>query len=181
MIIKNRTPKAGSRASLSMICKPANPETGHSLRRRGNQFVYPQTKMPVQCQQCGKTHSSYGNPFTLATLWLHTVKSHGPRRVYANEPIYGLSVRELEVLELLSTGLSNKEIADRLKLSVHTVRQHTKPIFRKLGVNSRVGATVKLFQENTPRQVVMENKARHKPETFKPALPLQNRMIKILI
>ena len=137
--------------------------------------------MPVQCQQCGKTHSSYGNPFTLATLWLHTVKSHGPRRVYANEPIYGLSVRELEVLELLSTGLSNKEIADRLKLSVHTVRQHTKPIFRKLGVNSRVGATVKLFQENTPRQVVMENKARHKPETFKPALPLQNRMIKILI
>jgi LuxR family transcriptional regulator, maltose regulon positive regulatory protein len=51
-----------------------------------------------------------------------------------------LSEREIEVLRLLATELSGPEIADRLVVSLHTVRSHTKAIFAKLGVNSRRAA-----------------------------------------
>jgi LuxR family maltose regulon positive regulatory protein len=48
-----------------------------------------------------------------------------------------LSERELDVLKLLGTELSGPEIADRLSVSLNTVRTHTKNIYSKLGVNSR--------------------------------------------
>ena len=53
------------------------------------------------------------------------------------EPLTG---RELEVLCLLAARLSNKEIAQRLVVSTHTVRNHTSNIFGKLQVNSRLQA-----------------------------------------
>ena len=51
-----------------------------------------------------------------------------------------LSERELDVLKLLGTELSGPEIADRLSVSLNTVRTHTKNIYGKLGVNSRRAA-----------------------------------------
>lgn len=54
-----------------------------------------------------------------------------------------LSKRELEVLQTLSEGLTNKEIARKLFLSVSTVKVHTHRIYRKMNVNSRTEATVK--------------------------------------
>jgi LuxR family maltose regulon positive regulatory protein len=51
-----------------------------------------------------------------------------------------LSERELDVLKLLATELSGPEIADRLSVSLNTVRTHTKNIYSKLGVNSRRAA-----------------------------------------
>jgi LuxR family maltose regulon positive regulatory protein len=51
-----------------------------------------------------------------------------------------LSERELDVLKLLSTELSGPEIADRLSVSLNTVRTHTKNIYSKLGVNNRRAA-----------------------------------------
>ena len=51
-----------------------------------------------------------------------------------------LSERELEVLKLLGTELSGPEIADRLSVSLNTVRTHTKNIYSKLGVSSRRAA-----------------------------------------
>lgn len=48
-----------------------------------------------------------------------------------------LTRRESEVLALLSTGMSNREIAQALFLSEHTVRSHLKSIFRKLQVGNR--------------------------------------------
>lgn len=44
----------------------------------------------------------------------------------------GLSDREIEVLELIAQGLKSPEIADKLFISVHTVRTHRKNIIRKL-------------------------------------------------
>ncbi|HSJ03653.1 MAG: response regulator, partial [Verrucomicrobium sp.] len=48
-----------------------------------------------------------------------------------------LSKRETEILELLAQGLANKEIAERLGLSIETVRVHLKRIYDKLHVHSR--------------------------------------------
>jgi len=53
-----------------------------------------------------------------------------------------LSPRELEVLQLLATGLSNKEIATRLGVVVGTVKIHVANIFAKLGVSDRTQALV---------------------------------------
>jgi len=54
-----------------------------------------------------------------------------------------LSRRELEILQLLGRGLSNPQIAQKLHISVGTVRWHVKNIYRKLEVNNRVQATVR--------------------------------------
>jgi len=53
-----------------------------------------------------------------------------------------LSERELEVLRLLAAGLTNPEIADRLFVTVNTVKWHTKNIYGKLQVHNRTEAVV---------------------------------------
>lgn len=54
-----------------------------------------------------------------------------------------LTERELEVLRLVAAGMSNREIADRLVLTVGTVKVHTQHIYQKLGVSSRTQAIAK--------------------------------------
>lgn len=50
-----------------------------------------------------------------------------------------LSERELDVLKLIALGMSNKEIADKLFISIHTVISHRKNITQKLGIKSVAG------------------------------------------
>ena len=61
-----------------------------------------------------------------------------------------LSAREEEVLELLSKGFSNKEIADRLQLSVETVRSYLKHIYEKMHVRSRTEAVINYANIKSP-------------------------------
>ena len=58
----------------------------------------------------------------------------------SNEMIDPLSARELEVLQLLAEGLSNKEIASKLVVTPGTIKQHLKNICRKLDVHGRMQA-----------------------------------------
>jgi DNA-binding NarL/FixJ family response regulator len=51
-----------------------------------------------------------------------------------------LSEREREVLEAIASGATNREIAGRLFLSPHTVKEHTSALYRKLGVRNRAEA-----------------------------------------
>ena len=51
-----------------------------------------------------------------------------------------LSPREIGVLRLLATDLSQREIGDTLFLSTNTIKTHTRHIFRKLGVGAREDA-----------------------------------------
>ena len=55
-------------------------------------------------------------------------------------PVEPLSERELEILGLVGMGLKNEQIADRLKLSVNTVKWHLRRAYEKLGVRSRTEA-----------------------------------------
>ena len=54
-----------------------------------------------------------------------------------------LSQRELQVLQLINQGLSNREIAQKLVISLPTVKSHTGNIYSKLGVSSRTQAVAK--------------------------------------
>lgn len=63
-----------------------------------------------------------------------------PRSASAQPLIEPLSERELEVLVLIRDGLSNRDIAERLFLSVGTVKVHTRNIYGKLNVSSRTQA-----------------------------------------
>jgi DNA-binding NarL/FixJ family response regulator len=52
-----------------------------------------------------------------------------------------LTLREIDVLRLVTTGLTNREVADRLGRSPRTVDAHLRSIYSKLGVTCRSGAT----------------------------------------
>ena len=80
-----------------------------------------------------------------------------------NEP---LNLREIEILMLISTGLSNREIAQKLHLSPETVKWYNKQIFGKLGVNSRTAAVARagdyrLLTEESPPPVETAEHAGH--------------------
>ncbi len=83
-----------------------------------------------------------GAPMTAAIARL-VVQSFrvAPRSVTG--PVVELTKRETLVLEKIAEGLQNKEIADALKISEHTVKGHNKQIYRKLHVHTRVAAASK--------------------------------------
>lgn len=68
------------------------------------------------------------------------------------EKTYGLTEaltkREWEVLKLLVSGFSNKDIASSLYITITTVKAHVKNIYRKLGVNSRAKAIARIIELN---------------------------------
>ena len=75
--------------------------------------------------------------------WLEE-KTDSSTRSYSDpgEPFYPLSAREMEVLESVTLGMSNKEIATALGISHQTVKNHVTAILRKLGVEDRTQAAV---------------------------------------
>lgn len=66
---------------------------------------------------------------------------------------HSLSIREREILELASSGLSNKEIAERLVISTNTVKFHLRGIYSSLGVHNRVQASQTISQNHGSRDV----------------------------
>ena len=65
---------------------------------------------------------------------------------------YGLSSRELELVQALARGESTGAMADRLCISVHTVRHHLKSVFDKTGVGSRSELLARLFNDHYSEQ-----------------------------
>jgi two-component system, NarL family, response regulator LiaR len=98
--------------------------------------------------------------FTALGIWL-ALKLMQPKtktvlvekEVYISQPTFqlnekelsrlGISKRELEVLELMAAGLSNNEIAERLFVSLNTVKTHSSNLFLKLDVKRRTQAVDK--------------------------------------
>jgi ATP/maltotriose-dependent transcriptional regulator MalT len=62
--------------------------------------------------------------------------------------VHGLSKREVEVLQLVAAGKSNKEIAAELVISEHTVARHLQNIFTKARVSSRTAAAAYAFEHD---------------------------------
>ena len=71
----------------------------------------------------------------------------------------GLSERERDVVGSLAQGLSNREIAERLAISQHTVKNYMFKIFEKLGVSSRVELLFFVLSRNNDTQDVLKRPA----------------------
>ena len=65
---------------------------------------------------------------------------------------HGISQRELEVIQLLSEGHSNQQIADQLYISLSTVKSHLQKVYQKLGVKTRTQAIQKAKTLSIPEQ-----------------------------
>ncbi|MBH8574518.1 response regulator transcription factor [Nostocaceae cyanobacterium CENA369] len=78
--------------------------------------------------------------FGLVVLHPDAVELLPVREKVAVNPVQTLTPREIEVLGMLGSGLSNKAIAKRLYISEHTVKFHLSSIFQKLGVSTRTEA-----------------------------------------
>jgi NarL family two-component system response regulator LiaR len=65
-----------------------------------------------------------------------------------NPIAYNLSEREIEVLRLITEGLNNTEITERLSISMNTLKTHIKNTFLKLGVEDRTAAALKALREH---------------------------------
>jgi predicted ATPase/DNA-binding CsgD family transcriptional regulator len=84
-----------------------------------------------------------------------------------HNPLSGpLTARELEVLTLIAAGLSNREIAHELTLTLGTVKWYTRQIYNKLGVNSRTQAVARaqdvgLFDTKSTASAASEYQPRH--------------------
>jgi len=91
--------------------------------------------------------------------WLaQQAAGHG---VYSDpgSPNSSLSGREMEVLECVTRGLSNKEIANALDISHQTVKNHVTAILRKLNVEDRTQAAVYALRQGWVRLVENQSKA----------------------
>ena len=86
-----------------------------------------------------------GSPMTpgIAKKVLNLFKN----RIYRKNNDFSLSEREIEVLNCLVEGMNNKAIADKLFISVQTVRNHIRHIYEKLQVHSKSQAVVKALRE----------------------------------
>ena len=76
------------------------------------------------------------------SIFLRTVKEIGELGTLDGE-LEALTERELQVLTLLVTGMSNQEIASTLVISTNTVKRHLKMIYQKLNIHTRAAAVAK--------------------------------------
>lgn len=90
--------------------------------------------------------SLYASFDELKEAFLDSKQSH--IEPHAGVDTDALSEREIEVLTLLINGCTNKEIADKLHLSVHTVISHRKNIVVKTGIKSQSGLTIYAISNN---------------------------------
>ena len=81
------------------------------------------------------------SPRVAASLLQHVAALAAER---PREPPHGLTARELQIVELIDEGLSNKQIAGRLYIEVPTVKSHVHSILEKLGVRRRGEAVARL-------------------------------------
>ena len=86
-----------------------------------------------------------GSPMTpgIATKVLNLFQQHIPKK----NKDYTLTPREIEILNLLVEGVETQQIADKLFISIQTVRNHIRHIYEKLQVHSKSQAVVKAIKE----------------------------------
>jgi len=100
----------------------------------------------LERDEIGNVSPGYIEKILAAFPGKQRVDDSGEPKTEESVLIEPLSEREKEVLTLIGEGLSNQEIAERLVITVHTVKKHSSNIYGKLGVNSRTQAVAQARQ-----------------------------------
>jgi DNA-binding NarL/FixJ family response regulator len=109
---------ASVRVLLGRACRAAGDEEGAMLQLRAAREVFERLRAKPDLARVD------------ALIRPATARDH-----------HGLTPRERDVLSLVATGLANRDVAERLCISVKTVERHMANIFARLGITSRSGAT----------------------------------------
>lgn len=113
-----------------------------SIRAGASGYLLKHTSVAELVQAVEQVHFG-GAPMTPQIA--RKVIAHFQQIQKPSPDIEGLTARELEVLMLLAKGYLYKQIADKLQISINTLRFHLRAIYDKLHVHSRTEATVKYF------------------------------------
>jgi DNA-binding CsgD family transcriptional regulator len=105
---------------------------------------------PLGLQGFGIPDAS-GHDHSLIIILIEERESHSDARVEAAKERYRLTEREMNVLEHLAKGLTNKEIAITLGIAEQTIKEHLKHIMEKTCVSTRTAVLAQLFQGELPR------------------------------
>jgi len=124
-----------------MVTVYEDPDRIFSALRNGASGYLLKRSTPEQVLAAIREVQAGGAP--MSTEIARKVILHFREQSTQNEEVEHLSAREREVLELLSNGCVNKEIAERTGVSVDTVRYYLKRIYAKLHVRTRTEAALK--------------------------------------
>jgi DNA-binding NarL/FixJ family response regulator len=130
---------AAPEARVVLLLDNCRAETVVEAFRAGARGVFSRNEslaVLAKCVSCVAQGQIWANSEQMGYA-VEALSSAAARRHFNVDELKTLSRREQEVAAALSDGLSNREIAERLQLSPHTVKNHIFRIFEKLGVSSR--------------------------------------------
>lgn len=131
-----------------LLMDTSNPSAVVEAFRSGAQGIFSRTESSKTLAKCiSSVHQGqvWANSAELRYL-LDALRESEPMRLLDSRGEAILSKREQEVVGCVAEGLSNREIAGRLKLTEHTVKNYLFRIFDKLGVSSRVEVVLYVFR-----------------------------------
>lgn len=134
-----------------ILMDAANPKAVIEAFRSGAQGIFSRTESSKALAKCIRSvHQGqvWANSSELRYL-LQALREAPSMRVVDSRGDTILSKREHDVVQCVSEGLSNREIAKRLKLTEHTVKNYLFRIFDKLGVSSRVEVVLYAFSSRS--------------------------------
>jgi DNA-binding NarL/FixJ family response regulator len=138
---------ASADTRVILLMDAANPGAVVEAFRSGAQGIFSRTESSKALAKCiTSVHQGqvWANSAELRYL-LQALREASPMRMVDHRGDAILSKREQEVVGCVAEGLSNREIASRLKLTEHTVKNYLFRIFDKLGVSSRVEVVLYAF------------------------------------
>jgi len=160
-----------------LLMDTSNPSAVVEAFRCGARGVFSRTESSACLAKCvSSVHHGqvWANSAELRYL-IEALRESEPVRLVDSGGQALLSKREQDVVRCVAEGLSNREIASRLKLTEHTVKNYLFRIFDKLGVSSRVEVVLYVFRM---RKVMMAPSADDNGEGRTPEPTLLNRPAK---
>lgn len=134
--------EARTRVLLALACRELGDDDAAALELDAARRSFARLGAAAELARIDAERSSPSHRARAATSTSNAALPSLAQRSSAHD----LTPRELEVLALLATGLTNRAIADRLYISEKTVARHVSNIFTKLGVSTRAAATAHAYE-----------------------------------
>jgi DNA-binding NarL/FixJ family response regulator len=146
-----RIVSSGSEARILILTTFDLDEYGYEAIRAGARGFLLKDVQPLELVDAIRVVAA-GNALLGTTVTTRLLERFTDGAPQATPPaLDGLTDRELEILTLVASGLSNSEIADRLVVGETTVKSHVSSILRKLGVRDRVQAVIVAYDAGLVR------------------------------